>query len=55
MTRAPVDVIERTMELLTRFNLTTAATELAPRLESAGQREALGVLEVLQMEAREQR
>ncbi len=58
MKGAPVDVVERTTELLTRFNLSTAAIELAPRLESAGQHEALGlVLEVLEMEAeaREQR
>jgi DNA replication protein DnaC len=58
MKAAQVDVIERTTELLTRFNLSTAAAELAQRLESAGQREALGlVLEVLEMEAeaREQR
>ncbi len=58
MKAAPVDVVERTTELLTRFNLSTAATELAQRLENAGQREALGVvLEVLEMEAeaREQR
>lgn len=55
---AQVDVAERTTELLMRFNLSTAAAELAQRLEGAGQREALGlVLEVLEMEAeaREQR
>ncbi len=51
-------VSERTTELLTRFNLTAAAAELAPRLEQAGQHEVLRlVLEVLEMEAeaREQR
>jgi len=51
-------ISERTTELLTRFNLTTAATELAHRLEQAGQHEVLRlVLEVLEMEAeaREQR
>jgi hypothetical protein len=43
---------ERISELLLRFNLTTAASELAPRLEQAGQQEVLGVvLEVLEMEA----
>src|SRR5271169_1037186 len=49
---------DRTSELLVRFNLTTAASELARRLEQAGQQEVLGlVLEVLEMEAeaREQR
>lgn len=64
MKSAQVEVAERTTQLLTGFNLSTAATELAPRLESAGQREALGlaclprrclrrrqVLEVLEMEA----
>jgi DNA replication protein DnaC len=58
MKTAQVDVGERTTQLLTRFNLSTAAVELAARLESAGQREALElVLEVLEMEAeaREQR
>jgi DNA replication protein DnaC len=58
MNAAQVDVVERTTQLLTRFNLSTAATELGPRLDAAGQREALGlVLEVLEMEAeaREQR
>jgi DNA replication protein DnaC len=51
-------VSERISELLVRFNLTTAATELAARLEQAGQHQALAlVLEVLEMEseAREQR
>ena len=51
-------ISERTSELLVRFNLTTAAAELACRLEQAGQQEALRVvLEVLEMEAeaREQR
>jgi DNA replication protein DnaC len=51
-------ISERTTELLTRFNLTTAAAELAPRLEQAGQHEVLRLLlEVLEMEAeaREQR
>jgi DNA replication protein DnaC len=51
-------IAERTSELLVRFNLTTAAAELACRLEQAGQHEALRlVLEVLEMEAetREQR
>ena len=51
-------IAERTNELLLRFNLTTAAAELARRLEQAGQHEVLGlVLEVLEMEAeaREQR
>lgn len=45
-------------EPLVRFNLTTAASKLARRLEQAGQHEVLGlVLEVLEMEAeaREQR
>ncbi len=58
MNAAQVDVVERTAQLLTRFNLSTAATELGPRLAAAGQREALRlVLEVLEMEAeaREQR
>jgi DNA replication protein DnaC len=58
MKAAQVDVAERTAELLTRFNLSTVATELPRRLEDAGQREALGlVLEILEMEAeaREQR
>jgi DNA replication protein DnaC len=57
--KAPqVDVVERTTELLTRFSLSTAAPELAQRLETAGHRDALLlVLEVLEMEAeaREQR
>jgi DNA replication protein DnaC len=56
MTAAAIS--ERTNELLLRFNLTTAAAELARRLEQAGQPEVLGlVLEVLEMEAeaREQR
>jgi DNA replication protein DnaC len=51
-------ISERTSELLLRFNLTTAASELVPRLEQAGQHEVLSlVLEVLEMEAeaREQR
>ena len=59
MNVAPVDVVERTTALLTRFNLSTAATELATR---SGQRRParalLGlVLEVLELEAeaREQR
>jgi DNA replication protein DnaC len=58
MKAAQVDVAERTAQLLTRFNLSTVATELPRRLEDAGQREALGlVLEILEMEAeaREQR
>jgi len=58
MKPAQLDVVERTTALLANFNLSTAATELAPRLEHAGQREALLlVLEVLEMEAeaREQR
>jgi DNA replication protein DnaC len=58
MKAAHVDVAERTAQLLTRFNLSTVATELPRRLEDAGQREALGlVLEILEMEAeaREQR
>ncbi len=58
MKAAQVDVAERTAELLTRFNLSTVATELPRRLEDAGQREALGLLlEILEMEAeaREQR
>jgi hypothetical protein len=46
MTAAAIS--ERTSELLLRFNLTTAASELARRLEQAGQHEVLGlVLEVL--------
>ena len=56
MTAAAIS--QRTNELLLRFNLTTAAAELARRLEQAGQPEVLGlVLEVLEMEAeaREQR
>jgi DNA replication protein DnaC len=51
-------VSERTNELLVRFNLTTAAAQMAGRLEQAGQQQALSiVLEVLEMEAeaREQR
>jgi DNA replication protein DnaC len=58
MKAAQVDVVERATELLTRFNLSTAATELGQRLENAGHREALLlVVEVLEMEAeaREQR
>jgi DNA replication protein DnaC len=58
MKAAQVDLVERTTELLTRFNLSTAALELGQRLENAGHREALLlVLEVLEMEAeaREQR
>ena len=58
MKAAQVDLVERTTELLTRFNLSTAALELRQRLENAGQREALLlVVEVLEMEAaaREQR
>jgi len=35
-------IAERTSELLVRFNLTTAATELARRLEQAGQHEVPG-------------
>jgi DNA replication protein DnaC len=45
-------------KLLVRFNLTTAATQMAGRLEQAGHQQALSiVLEVLEMEAeaREQR
>jgi len=55
---AQIDVVERTAQLLAGFNLSTAAPELGPRLESAGHRDALLlVLEVLEMEAeaREQR
>lgn len=58
MNAGPVDVVERTTRLLTRFNLSTAATELGPRLDAAGQSEAFRlVLEVLEREAeaREQR
>ena len=58
MKAAPIDLVERTTQLLARFNLSTAAPELGPRLESAGHRDALLlVLEVLEMEAeaREQR
>jgi len=58
MKAAQVDLVERTTELLTRFNLSTAALELGQRLENAGYREALLlVVEVLEMEAeaREQR
>jgi DNA replication protein DnaC len=58
MKAVQVDVVERTTQLLTSFNLSTAAPELGPRLESAGHREALLlVMEVLEMEAeaREQR
>jgi DNA replication protein DnaC len=58
MKPAQADIVERTSELLTRFNLSTAAPELAQRLETAGHRDALLlVLEVLEMEAeaREQR
>ena len=52
MKAAQVDVVERTTQLLTSFNLSTAAPELGPRLESAGHREALLlVMEVLEMEA----
>ena len=58
MKAAQIDVVERTAQLLAGFNLSTAAPELGPRLENAGQRDALLlVLEVLEMEAeaREQR
>ena len=58
MKATQVDLVERTTELLTRFSLSTAAPELAQRLETAGHRDALLlVLEVLEMEAeaREQR
>jgi hypothetical protein len=58
MKAAQIDVVERTTQLLAGFNLSTAALELGPRLESAGHRDALLlVLEVLEMEAeaREQR
>ena len=58
MKAAQADVVERTAQLLTSFNLSTAAPELGQRLENAGHREALlVVLEVLEMEAeaREQR
>lgn len=51
-------VCERTNELLLRFNLTTAAAQMAGRLEQAGHHQALSiVLEVLEMEveARQQR
>ena len=52
MKAAQVDVVKRTTQLLTSFNLSTAAPELAQRLESDGHREALLlVLEVLEMEA----
>ena len=45
-------VTEHTNELLVRFNLTTAATQMAGRLEQAGHQQALSiVLEVLEMEA----
>lgn len=45
-------VSERTNELLVRFNLTTAAVQMAGRLEQAGHQQALSiVLEVLEMEA----
>ena len=58
MKATQVDAVGRTTELLTRFSLSTAAAELAQRLETAGHRDALLlVLEVLEMEAeaREQR
>jgi hypothetical protein len=58
MKATQIDVVERTTQLLTGFNLSTAAPELGPRLENAGHRDALlVVLEVLEMEAeaREQR
>ena len=58
MKAAQTDVVERTTQLLARFNLSTAAPELGPRLEHAGHRDALLlVMEVLEMEAeaREQR
>ena len=58
MKATQVDVVGRTTELLTRFSLSTAAPELAQRLETTGHRDALLlVLEVLEMEAeaREQR
>jgi DNA replication protein DnaC len=52
MKAAQIDVVERTRQLLAGFNLSTAAPELGPRLESAGHRDALlVVLEVLEMEA----
>ena len=52
MNAAQVDVVERTTALLTSFNLSTAATELGPRLDNAGHRDALRlILEVLEMEA----
>jgi hypothetical protein len=52
MKAAQIDVVERTTQLLTCFNLSAAAPELGPRLENAGQRDALLlVLEVLEMEA----
>ena len=45
-------VSQRTNELLVRFNLTTAAAQMAGRLEQAGHQQALSiVLEVLEMEA----
>jgi DNA replication protein DnaC len=45
-------VVERTNELLVRFNLTTAAAQMVGRLEQAGHQQALSiVLEVLEMEA----
>jgi precorrin-6B methylase 1 len=51
MEATQVDVVERTTELLTRFSLSTAAPELAQRLETAGHREALLlVVEDLEME-----
>jgi hypothetical protein len=53
MKAAQVDIVERTTELLTRFSLSTAAPELAQRLETAGHRDAPRlVLEVLEMEPR---
>ena len=58
MKATQVDVVERTAQLLTGFNLSTAAPELGPRLENGGHRDALLlVVEVLEMEAeaREQR
>src|SRR5260370_33142050 len=52
MKAAQVDVVERTTQLLTSFNLSTAAPELGPRLETTGHREALLlVMQVLEMEA----
>ena len=47
----PGAISERTSELLVRFNLTTAGAELAPRLEQAGQQEALRLVLEVQLRA----